>query len=99
MAGDRDFIVRHRLSVRQVAMVLAGGQIPLVRSSSRHLAHHVGGLLVVAQTPKPRVAELPVVGPFGEADRANQPRLDPVHSPAAWQVPAAERRLAASQPG
>ena len=27
------FTVRHRLSPRQVAMVLAGGQIPLVRSS------------------------------------------------------------------
>ncbi len=32
-ARDRDFTVRHRLSARQVAMVLAGGQIPLVRSS------------------------------------------------------------------
>jgi aconitate hydratase len=29
---DADFAVRHRLSPRQVAMVLAGGQIPLVRS-------------------------------------------------------------------
>jgi len=28
---DADFTVRHRLSPRQVAMVLAGGQIPLVR--------------------------------------------------------------------
>jgi aconitate hydratase len=28
---DADFTVRHRLSARQVAMVLAGGQIPLVR--------------------------------------------------------------------
>jgi aconitate hydratase len=27
-----DVTVRHRLSPRQVAMVLAGGQIPLVRS-------------------------------------------------------------------
>ncbi|WP_433424906.1 aconitate hydratase [Microtetraspora malaysiensis] len=27
-----DFVVRHRLSPRQVAMVLAGGQIPLIRS-------------------------------------------------------------------
>lgn len=31
-AGDREFTVRHRLSPRQVAMVLAGGQIPLARS-------------------------------------------------------------------
>ena len=29
---NADFAVRHRLSPRQVAMVLAGGQIPLVRS-------------------------------------------------------------------
>jgi aconitate hydratase len=29
---NADFTVRHRLSPRQVAMVLAGGQIPLVRS-------------------------------------------------------------------
>jgi aconitate hydratase len=29
---DADFAVRHRLSPRQVAIVLAGGQIPLVRS-------------------------------------------------------------------
>jgi len=29
---NRDFTVRHRLSSRQVAMVRAGGQIPLVRS-------------------------------------------------------------------
>ncbi len=29
---DADVTVRHRLSPRQVAMVLAGGQIPLVRS-------------------------------------------------------------------
>jgi aconitate hydratase len=31
-AKNTDFTVRHRLSPRQVAMVLAGGQIPLVRS-------------------------------------------------------------------
>jgi aconitate hydratase len=31
-AKNSDFTVRHRLSPRQVAMVLAGGQIPLVRS-------------------------------------------------------------------
>jgi len=31
-ARDADVTVRHRLSPRQVAMVLAGGQIPLVRS-------------------------------------------------------------------
>jgi aconitate hydratase len=31
-ARNADFPVRHRLSPRQVAMVLAGGQIPLVRS-------------------------------------------------------------------
>ncbi len=31
-AQNMDFRVRHRLSPRQVAMVLAGGQIPLVRS-------------------------------------------------------------------
>ena len=31
-ARNADFRVRHRLSPRQVAMVLAGGQIPLVRS-------------------------------------------------------------------
>ena len=31
-AGDYEFTVRHRLSPRQVAMVVAGGQIPLVRS-------------------------------------------------------------------
>jgi len=31
-ANKRDYRVRHRLSPRQVAMVLAGGQIPLVRS-------------------------------------------------------------------
>jgi predicted aconitate hydratase len=31
-AEDTDFTVRHRLSPRQVAMVLAGGQIPLVRT-------------------------------------------------------------------
>jgi aconitate hydratase len=29
---NADFTVRHRLSPRQVAMVLAGGQIALVRS-------------------------------------------------------------------
>ena len=29
---NRDYLVRHQLSPRQVAMVLAGGQIPLVRS-------------------------------------------------------------------
>jgi len=31
-AKKQDYLVRHRLSPRQVAMVLAGGQIPLVRS-------------------------------------------------------------------
>jgi aconitate hydratase len=31
-ANKRDYLVRHRLSPRQIAMVLAGGQIPLVRS-------------------------------------------------------------------
>jgi aconitate hydratase len=31
-ARNADVTVRHRLSPRQVAMVLAGGQIPLVRS-------------------------------------------------------------------
>jgi aconitate hydratase len=31
-AKEEDYLVRHRLSPRQVAMVLAGGQIPLVRS-------------------------------------------------------------------
>jgi aconitate hydratase len=31
-AKNQDYLVRHRLSPRQVAMVLAGGQIPLVRS-------------------------------------------------------------------
>jgi aconitate hydratase len=31
-AGGQEFTVRHRLSPRQVAMVLAGGQIPLVRN-------------------------------------------------------------------
>ena len=31
-ARNADFTVRHRLSPRQIAMVLAGGQIPLVRS-------------------------------------------------------------------
>jgi aconitate hydratase len=31
-ASKRDYLVRHRLSPRQIAMVLAGGQIPLVRS-------------------------------------------------------------------
>lgn len=29
---NQDYTVRHRLSPRQVAMVLAGGQIPLLRS-------------------------------------------------------------------
>jgi aconitate hydratase len=32
LSKDADFTVRHRLSPRQVAMVLAGGQIPLVRN-------------------------------------------------------------------
>ena len=32
-AKNQDYVVRHRLSPRQVAMVLAGGQIPLVRSA------------------------------------------------------------------
>src|SRR5262249_61089567 len=31
-ASKRDYLVRHRLSPRQIAMVRAGGQIPLVRS-------------------------------------------------------------------
>ena len=31
-AKNQDYVVRHRLSPRQVAMILAGGQIPLVRS-------------------------------------------------------------------
>jgi aconitate hydratase len=31
-AKKQDYLVRHRLSPRQVAMVLAGGQIPLIRS-------------------------------------------------------------------
>jgi aconitate hydratase len=31
-AKDQDYRVRHRFSPRQVAMVLAGGQIPLIRS-------------------------------------------------------------------
>ncbi len=30
-AKDQDYVVRHRLSPRQVEMVRAGGQIPLVR--------------------------------------------------------------------
>ncbi|WP_067168504.1 aconitate hydratase [Microtetraspora niveoalba] len=32
VTGNIDFVVRHRLSPRQVEMVLAGGQIPLIRS-------------------------------------------------------------------
>ena len=34
-ATNQDYLVRHRLSPRQLAMVLAGGQIPLVRSGGQ----------------------------------------------------------------
>jgi len=37
-ARNQDYRVRHRLSARQAAMVLAGGQIPLVRSRRDRLA-------------------------------------------------------------
>ena len=42
-ANKRDYRVRHRLSPRQVAMVLAGGQIPLVRSATSPARSPRGG--------------------------------------------------------
>jgi aconitate hydratase len=42
--GDQEVTIRHRLSPRQVAMVLAGGQIPLVRCGERRLEDQLGGL-------------------------------------------------------
>jgi hypothetical protein len=47
--------------------------------ASRVLPDDVARVLVVPQPLEPRVAKLPGVGPLGERDLTDEPRLDPVH--------------------
>src|ERR1039457_944018 len=61
------------------------------------LPDHVGRVLVVAQAEVARMAELPGRGPFGEADLADQARLDPVHC-GSRQIPAGEGGRGALDP-
>src|SRR5579875_1712510 len=74
------------------------GRPAAIPARLRLLADDVGGILVVAQALKARVAKLPVSGPLAEGDLADQPRLDPVHSRSRQRSPV-ERRRRPLQPG
>jgi len=62
------------------------------------LPDDIGGVLVVPKALEPRVAQLPVGGPFAEAHLGDQAWLDPMHA-GPRQVTAVERAPVLLQAG
>src|SRR5919204_5751996 len=76
----------------------AGRPAPSACRSSRSLPYHLARALVVPEPQEPGMAQLPLTGPFAEADLGDQLRPHPMH-PRAGESPDRERRLVLLQRG